>query len=78
MRKLNTPDIKIGYPDSNGAAWQFNMRPAESIDAAGVEIVSYPADQYTDNVAPACRVEADSLSCPMPASVRWLLKKIIS
>lgn len=75
---LDTPDIKIGYPNSNGASWQFNVRPAEAIDAAGVEIVSYPTDQHTDDIDPACRAETDSLPCPVPASARWLLEKIIS
>lgn len=35
-------DLDLGYPPSNGDVWQFNVRDAEVLDAAGFEIVSWP------------------------------------
>jgi hypothetical protein len=71
-------NIKIGSPNPNGANWQFNVRPAEALDSAGIEIVSYPAEQYSEDVASVRKAETDSPLVPVPAAVRWLLKKIIS
>lgn len=39
---MSGPDLKLGYPPSNGDSWQFNVRAAEVLDAARVEIVSGP------------------------------------
>lgn len=44
--------IAIGYPRRTGDNWQYAVRPAESLDAADVEIVGEPdppADQAEAN-----------------------------
>jgi hypothetical protein len=45
-------NIKLGYPPSNGDNWQFNVRSAEVLDAAGVEIVAGPHPEAAKAVGP--------------------------
>jgi hypothetical protein len=42
MSDATSGSIDFGHPDKTGGSWQFGLRPAESLDAAEVEIVSTP------------------------------------
>jgi hypothetical protein len=42
MSDAASGSIDVGHPDRNGDNWQFGIRPAESLDAARMEIVSTP------------------------------------
>jgi hypothetical protein len=42
MSDVASGTIDVGRPDGAGEGWQFGLRPAESVDAAYLEIVSGP------------------------------------
>lgn len=44
MSDLSVASGDLGQPDSTGDNWQIGVRPAESLDAARVEIVKGPDD----------------------------------